>query len=78
MIGVLHEKELKLKLLNKKVFKKNQKMGQRKTINNFDLYQINNLPFTQIGGAPVAFAMRKDIAISSQFLMNQFQIKRNG
>ena len=26
------------------------------------------LPLTQIGGAPVAFATRKDIAISSQFL----------
>jgi hypothetical protein len=32
------------------------------------LYQVSHLPLTHIGGAPVAFATRKDIAISSQFL----------
>lgn len=31
------------------------------------------LPFTHIGGAPVAFATRNDIAISSQFLVNQIK-----
>jgi len=31
---------------------------------------IVKLPLTHNGGAPVAFATRKDIAISSQFLVN--------
>lgn len=34
------------------------------------IYKIKYSPFTQIGGAPVAFATRNDIAISSQFLHN--------
>lgn len=29
-----------------------------------------DLPFSHMGGAPVAFATRNDIAISSQFLEN--------
>jgi len=32
---------------------------------------MNQIPLTHMGGAPVAFATRKDIAISSQFLVNQ-------
>ena len=35
-------------------------------------YMVHHLPFTHIGGAPVAFATRKDIAMSSQFLVNPF------
>lgn len=34
-----------------------------------------HIPFTQIGGAPVAFATRKDIAISSQFLADLIHVK---
>ena len=35
-------------------------------------YMVHHLPFTHIGGAPVAFATRKDIAMSSQFLVYPF------
>ena len=39
----------------------------------YNLVHMNHLPFTHIGGEPVAFATRNDIAISSQFLVDQFQ-----
>lgn len=36
---------------------------------SYDLRVAEDLPLTHIGGAFVAFAMRNDIAISSQFLL---------
>lgn len=38
---------------------------------------MNQIPLTHMGGAPVAFATRKDIAISSQFLVNQLNCWAN-
>jgi hypothetical protein len=40
-------------------------------------YGIVKLPLTHNGGAPVAFATRKDIAISSQFLVNHLNYWSN-
>lgn len=37
-------------------------------LNNSNRKRAKHLPLTQIGGAPVALATRRDMAMSSQFL----------